>query len=71
MNRLELLLNIILDGQAFLHAQHKQLVAELYGKSPTEEELLAWEDEWKEQTLALLEEGLGSDDEQACILPVL
>lgn len=54
MNKIEALIKVVIDGQAYLYAQHFKLMAELMGQEISEEEFQKWEDEWKEQTSELV-----------------
>lgn len=54
MTEIEALIRIIIDGQAYLYAQHYKLMAELMGRDVGEAELEEWQDEWKSQTAELV-----------------
>lgn len=57
-------LKVVIDGQAYLYAQHFKLMAEMMGREPTEQEVQGWMDEWKEQSVKLIQEILeGAEDD--------
>ncbi len=63
---MEHLLKVVIDGQAFLYAQHMGLLSEMHGKEASEKEFEDWQDEWKESTFELAMElaDKEADDEE-------
>ena len=56
------ILKVLGDGQAFLYAHSLQQDAEMLGETVSDEQFEAWEDDWKKESVELVEKILNNED---------
>lgn len=63
MNKIEALLRVILNDQAYLYALIQEMKTQGLGQDATPEEFEAWQNDWAALTQAIFDEILQEDNE--------